>query len=432
MDYNETIDFLYHQLPVFQREGKAAYKANLNNTLALDDYFGHPHQAFRTIHVAGTNGKGSVSHMLCSVLQEAGYKVGLYTSPHLLDMRERIKVNGQMCSQLFVVDFVEYHMDVIQRIKPSFFELMVLMAFRYFQEQKVDVAVVEVGMGGRLDSTNIITPELSVITNIGLDHTQFLGDSLAQIATEKGGIIKPGIPVVIGEKHIDTHPVFERIAVEKNSKLVFAEEQFQFVKNQNAEGKQQLTYTHQNEEVSYFMDLLGSYQKKNLATALTAIEVLKSSFQLSQRNIEIGLKNVIKNTSLLGRWQVLGENPTIICDTGHNKEGLLYVVEQLKRLKAKKLHLVLGLVNEKDAIEILRLFPSDASFYITKANIPRAMPVKDLIEAAGKLNLTYHVEEKVEWALKLVKKNAGMADVIFIGGSTFVVAEALEVLQTSI
>lgn len=429
MNYDETIDFLYHQLPVFQREGKSAYKANLNNTHALDEHFGFPHKSFKTIHVAGTNGKGSVSHMLSSILQHAGYNVGLYTSPHLLDMRERIKVNGLMCSKQFVVDFVAENRTIIDRIKPSFFELMVLMAFRYFEKQKVDIAVVEVGMGGRLDSTNIITPLLSVITNIGLDHTQFLGNSLQQIAGEKGGIIKPEIPVVVGEKDVRTAPVFQNLANTLGSEITFADEQYLWRKSTPTQSGQEIKYLKNGVLEPYTIDLMGSYQKRNLATVLASTDVLKNELNISNDNIHLGLSNIVASTGLLGRWQILSESPKIICDTGHNKEGLEFVIDQLKAVKSTKIHLVLGLVNEKNPIEILSLFPPDSRFYLTEADIPRAMKISFLTEAATQLGLNFTREKNVQNAIQNARFNAKEQDVVFIGGSTFVVAEALELFK---
>jgi len=405
MDFNQTIEFLYKQLPVFQRIGKSAYKDNLDNTHALDTRFGHPHQRFKTIHVAGTNGKGSTSHMLASVLQEAGYNVGLYTSPHLVDMRERIRVNGTMVEQQYVVDFVQDNLEFILELKPSFFELMVLMALTYFESKKVDVAVMEVGMGGRLDSTNIIHPELSVITNIGLDHTQFLGDTLQKIAAEKAGIIKPGIPVVVGERQPEIEQVFIETARKNSSKIVFASD-----------------HPH-----NYQSDLTGIYQQKNIGTALTALGVLNgSSFEFTEEHLRSGLLNVVRNTGLMGRWQVLGQQPPVVCDTGHNKEGLQYVVQQIASTPHKNLHLVLGMVNEKDAEAILNLFPKNATFYLCQPKIPRAMPLARLVEAANKLHLNHTPYETVEMARRAATANACNEDLVFVGGSTFVVAEVLE------
>lgn len=430
MDYEGTLNFLYEQLPVFQREGKSAYKANLNNTHALDAYFKFPHLSYKTIHVAGTNGKGSVSHMLASVLQTAGFKVGLYTSPHLLDMRERMKVNGQMASKKYVVEFVAQHMEIIEEIKPSFFELMVMMAFQYFKEEKVDIAIVEVGMGGRLDSTNVITPLLSVITNIGLDHIQFLGNTISQIAGEKGGIIKSGVPVIIGERKVESECVFKNITKEKGSSLIFAEDEFVFQSSKNGVYRQEIAFLHNTELKSYSIDLLGDYQKKNVATALTALEVLKKNIKFSSKHILHGLAHVVTETGLFGRWQVLAKNPYVVCDTGHNKEGLRYVISQLLEVKCEKIHLILGLVSEKNPEHILRLFPPNAHFYFTKADIPRAMDTAELASAAKSVNLKYVETHGVKHAVQEVLKNANENDLVFIGGSTFVVAEALEYFST--
>lgn len=426
MDYDNTLKYLYEQLPVFQREGKSAYKANLNNTHALDTYFKYPHQSYKTIHVAGTNGKGSVSHMLASVLQEAGLKVGLYTSPHLVDMRERIKVNGEMASKQYVVDFVADNMDMITKIQPSFFELMVMMAFQYFAQEKVDVAIIEVGMGGRLDSTNVITPLLSLITNIGLDHTQFLGNTIAQIATEKGGIIKLGVPVVMGERKAESQNVLQKMADEKQSPLTFAEDEFVFQSSKNILEGQEVNFLHKGIQKQFITDLQGEYQKKNLATVLCALEVLKEQLKILPKNVLDGLCKVAASTGLSGRWQVLGNHPYIVCDTGHNREGLDYVITQLLNVKCDKMHCVLGLVSEKNAAQILSLFPSNAHFHITKANISRAMETKELAAAAQNLKLEFTVNNTVKDAINQALKNAEPNDLVFIGGSTFVVAEALE------
>ncbi len=423
MNFEETVAFLYNQLPVFQRQGKSAYKDNLDNTLALDAYFNHPHQNFKSIHVAGTNGKGSTSHMLASVLQEAGYRVGLYTSPHLVDMRERIKVNGQMMEKDFVVDFVANNSAYIQELKPSFFELMVMMSFEYFKQQKVDVAIMEVGMGGRLDSTNIINPEVSVITNIGLDHTQFLGDTLQKIAGEKAGIIKADIPVVIGESQVETRSVFEQKAASVNAPIYFAQDIYPEVQSTLEGTLQHITLKDQ----TFDLDLLGGYQKQNLRTALVAISILQQKgFSFSVTQIKKGLSQVIANTGLNGRWQVLQQNPLTVCDTGHNKEGLRYVVEQIKQTSYQKLHMVLGMVSDKDAASTLALLPNDAQYYLCQPEIPRAMEVNILAESAQNIGLSFSIHPKVADAIQAAQHAASANDFIFIGGSTFVVAEALE------
>lgn len=426
--YKEVTEWLFSQLPMYQRQGKAAYKDNLDNTLALDAHFKHPHQSFKSIHVAGTNGKGSVSHMIASVLQEAGYKVGLYTSPHLKDFRERIRVNGQMVEKDFVVEFVGNNQDIIGQLQPSFFELTVAMAFQYFAHRKIDVAVIEVGMGGRLDSTNIIKPEISVITNIGLDHTQFLGDSLEKIAVEKGGIIKSKVPVVIGEKQKETEKVFRRLASEKNSEIVFAEEKYSVdygmltidhTLSLNIKSGDDIIY--RNLEV----DQPGLYQMKNTVTALVALEKVQETFSIGENNIRKGLKKVKANTGLLGRWQVLSADPFIICDIAHNEDGLSFVVEQLRQTPHKKLHIVLGMVNDKKADDILSFLPDHAYYYFTRAAIPRALDEQELMAKGFKAGLKGMSYPTVKMALEAAKKRYRKDDLIFVGGSTFVVAEVL-------
>lgn len=429
MNYKETLDWLFNQLPMYQRQGKAAYKANLDNTLDLDKYFGHPHKKFKSIHVAGTNGKGSVSHMLASVLQESGYKVGLYTSPHLKDFRERIKINGQMVSEDFVVQFVHEHAQKFEEIKPSFFEMTVAMAFEYFSVENIDIAVVEVGMGGRLDSTNIINPELSVITNIGLDHTSFLGNSLGEIAIEKAGIIKKNTPVIIGETQDETKPVFDQIANQNNSEIFYADQRLNIDYEMLSLDNKQVFNIKHNDQIIYEnlkLDLLGNYQKKNILTVLTAIELLiKKNFNISKKSIYIGLENVVKNTGLLGRWQVLESNPLIICDTGHNEDGITHVIKQLEQTPHENLHFIFGVVDDKNIETILEMLPKKAMYYFTKANLPRALDQEILKEKALKYQLNGSSYKTVSEALKNAKKNASLNDLIFIGGSTFVVAEVV-------
>ena len=405
MNYQETLDWLYAQLPMYQRVGQSAYKANLDNTYKLSTYLHHPEKAFKSIHVAGTNGKGSTSHMLASVLQEAGYKVGLYTSPHLKDFRERIRVSGEMIPKRSVSSFIKKHQIFFEANQLSFFEMTVGLAFDYFRKEKVDIAVVEVGMGGRLDSTNILIPEVSVITNIGWDHTQFLGDTLEKIAREKAGIIKEGIPVVIGETLPETKPIFQEKAKEKFAAIVFAEDVL---------------------HPFYLSDLKGSYQKMNQKTVLTTLEILKQKgWKISEKNIEKGLLDVTKNTGLQGRWQVLRTAPKVICDTAHNKEGLTIVLEQLLREKYEKLHIVLGVVNDKDLSKVLPLFPQQATYYFCAPKIPRAMPVEQLHRNANEYGLHGKNYESVKKAYKKALQAALPKDFIYIGGSTFVVAEVL-------
>ncbi len=429
MNYQETLDWLFSQLPMYQRQGKAAYKADLNNTLELDKYFSHPHRNFKSIHVAGTNGKGSVSHMLASVLQESGYKVGLYTSPHLKDFRERIRINGEMVSEDFVVKFIEDHKLKFEEIHPSFFEMTVAMAFDYFAKENIDIAVVEVGMGGRLDSTNIIQPDLSIITNIGFDHTAFLGNSLSDIAGEKAGIIKNKIPVVIGETNKETQPVFDSKAKEMKSPIYFADQYYQADYSMlTMDSKQSFNIKKDGKSIynDLKLDLLGSYQKKNLFTVLQSLTILGDlNYSISYESMYEGLKNVSKNTGLRGRWDILEHNPMLVCDTAHNKEGLTYVIEQIKQTAYENLHMVFGVVDDKNIDAILGLLPKDAHYYFTKANIPRALDQNILKSKAEKYNLMGEDFKDVASALRNAKKNAGFNDLIFIGGSTFVVAEVL-------
>ncbi|HKK68854.1 MAG TPA: folylpolyglutamate synthase/dihydrofolate synthase family protein, partial [Bacteroidales bacterium] len=413
---------------MYQRSGKAAYKANLDNTLALDKYFGHPHRKFRTIHVAGTNGKGSVSHMLASVLQSAGYRTGLYTSPHLLDFRERIKIDGKMISETDVVHFVDQHRGVLERISPSFFEMTVAMAFDYFARKEVDVAVVEVGMGGRLDSTNIITPDLSVITNIGLDHTMFLGDTLAAIAGEKAGIIKSGVPVVIGRFQGEIADVFREKAFKKRTSLFFSSEMVEMKGSSISGDEQRITLKSGFGQNTYHLPLLGGYQQENLRTVLAALNIMSRSwYDLSVDYVFNGIKNVIKNTGLAGRWQKLSDNPLVVCDAGHNVDGIREVVRQLEASGREKIHIVLGMVNDKDVKSVLALLPENARYYFTKAAIPRAMDEKLLQDEAKNYGLSGEAWGNVRLAIESAKKNASDNDLIFIGGSTFVVGEALEI-----
>ena len=428
MNYQETINYLFNQLPMFQRTGKAAYKANLDTTLALDSYFEHPHQNFKCIHVAGTNGKGSVSHTLASVLQSAGYKVGLYTSPHLRDFRERVKINGEMIPEDAVVDFVASHNKKFEELSPSFFEMTVALAFDYFAKEKVDIAVIEVGLGGRLDSTNIIDPLLSVITNISFDHTSLLGNSIPVIAGEKAGIIKNNTPVVIGEKHEETMPVFVDKSSSKSAPILFAEDEYEFVDSDLEDNYRNITFKdlHTSKQIFLSSDLLGVYQIKNIRTALVAINQLNQiGFNLSEEIIKEGISKIVEQTSLMGRWQRLGDNPRIICDTGHNVAGVSEILKQLGSLEYDKLHMVIGMVDDKDIDEVLSLLPKNAVYYFTKASIPRALNEVLLKEKATKFQLNGDTYENVSEALLAAKMNADKSDLIFVGGSTFVVAEVV-------
>ncbi|WP_298555485.1 folylpolyglutamate synthase/dihydrofolate synthase family protein [uncultured Algibacter sp.] len=405
MTYQDTLNWMFSQLPMYQRQGKTAFKKDLSNTIKLAKYLANPEEKFKSIHVAGTNGKGSSSHMLASILQEAGYKVGLYTSPHLKDFRERIKINGQEVSKQFVIGFIERNRAFFEANKLSFFEMTVGMAFEYFAKQKVDFAVVEVGLGGRLDSTNIITPEVSVITNIGLDHTQFLGDTREAIAFEKGGIIKKGVPVVIGETQKETISVFKGLAKTNNSKIVFADKVI---------------------SKKYKSDLIGSYQSKNIKTVVQTIhELQKLGFNISENNITQGLLKVVKNTRLLGRWQVLNAVPKVVCDTGHNREGLRHVMQQLSNESFESLHIVFGVVNDKDLSTIADLLPKNATYYFCKPSILRGLNEKELKQKLSKFGILGKAYGTVNEAYNSALKNAKNNDLIFIGGSTFVVAEII-------
>ena len=426
MNYKETVDYLFAQLPMFQRQGKAAYKANLDNTLALDAYFNHPHKRFKTIHVAGTNGKGSTSHMLAAILAEAGYKTGLYTSPHLKDFRERIKINGHMIPENEVVDFVASHKIIFQELKPSFFEMTVALAFDYFAREKVDIAIIEVGLGGRLDSTNIISPLVSVITNIGLDHTDLLGDTIELIAAEKAGVIKPNTPVVISQSQTEIVELFQNKAQSVGASIHFADQIYKVtaLELENYSQRKFSVTSANGQTSSYLLDLPGIYQQKNLAGVLNTIDIVKSKgYNITQKNIEDGLANAAKTTGLKGRWQVLSNTPVTICDTGHNVDGIKEILLQLAQLKYNRLHVVFGMVGDKNVDGVLELMPKDAIYYFTKASIPRAMDEKILEEKAAKFGLRGTTYPNVETAAKFAKKNAQTNDLIFIGGSTFIVAD---------
>jgi dihydrofolate synthase/folylpolyglutamate synthase len=427
MDYQETLEYLFRQLPMFQRIGAAAYKANLNNSFELDNYFGHPHKLFKSIHIAGTNGKGSVSHILAAVIQNAGYKTGLYTSPHLKDFRERIKINGIEIPEQYIIDFVEKHRVAFGPIMPSFFELTMAMAFKYFADENVDVALIETGLGGRLDSTNIITPVLSVITNISKDHTQFLGDTLRLIAGEKAGIVKNSIPVVIGETQAEVLDVFVSKAVLEKSPLYIADQVFQIDYALNSIDEKQVFQVYKHSNLVYpnlKLDLLGLYQKKNVMTILQAIDILNNKgFKIENEAIYSGFENATKITGFKGRWQTIGHNPRIICDTGHNEAGIAEIVKQIETIPYKKLHIVFGVVEDKNIDAILEMMPKNAGYYFTKANIPRALDEKLLMQKAGLKGLRGDCYPTVEKALQIAKQNAEKEDFIFIGGSTFVVAE---------
>ncbi len=432
MNYEQTLEYLFTQLPMFSRVGAAAYKADLTNTIKLCEALGNPQHQFKSIHIAGTNGKGSTSHMLASILQTAGYKTGLYTSPHLVDFRERIKIDGIYCSKEFVVDFTEKIKPLIEAIQPSFFEITVAMAFSYFAEQKVDIAVIEVGLGGRLDSTNIITPEVSVITNIGLDHTQFLGNTIPEIAGEKAGIIKKDIPCVISEYTAETRPVFDAAA--SHTSICYAPGVYSI---QNAK------YAHESLQVdlinnvtgatnTYSLDLNGSYQAKNVLGVLTTIDILQTKgWKITHENIATGLSQVKLNTGLYGRWQVIGNNPTTVVDVAHNVAGIQTLLAQIALLHYNQLHLVFGMVKDKDIDSVLALLPAHATYYFTKAQIERAIDAHELQEKAGTYGLQGNKYVTVNEAIAAAKKQAQPNDLIVVCGSVFLVGEIEGIIPSS-
>ena len=405
MNYKATTSWMFSRLPMYQQQGGAAYKKDLSRTLKLAAQLNHPERKFKAVHVGGTNGKGSTAHMIAAVLQESGYKVGLYTSPHLKDFRERIRVNGALVSEQFVVEFIAHHKSFLEQHQLSFFEMTVGMAFSYFEKENVDIAIIEVGLGGRLDSTNIIAPEVSVITNIGLDHTQFLGDTLQEIAKEKAGIIKKNTPIVIGETQEEIQSIFRQKANTLNAEIYFAD-----------------VSVHRTCASS----LQGSYQQKNIKTTLQTLKLLQGrGYKISEEHIQKGLLNVQKNTGLRGRWEVLSETPKIICDTAHNKEGLSLVLNQLQNQSYKSLHIVLGMVRDKSVERLLSLFPTNATYYFCKPDIPRGLDTEELAQifiSKGYFGQRY---SSVNEALVAAKQAASLEDIIFVGGSTFVVAEVL-------
>lgn len=424
MNYQETLDYLFNSMPMFQQIGSQAYKEGLENTYALDQYFNHPHRRYKTVHVAGTNGKGSCSHTLAAILQSAGYKVGLYTSPHLVDFRERIRVNGVPVDEEYVIRFVEEHRTFFEPLYPSFFELTTAMAFLYFAEAKVDVAIIEVGLGGRLDCTNIIHPDLSLITNISLDHTQLLGDTLAKIAYEKAGIIKPGIPVVIGETTPETKPVFIKQAKEENAPIYFAEEERYL---QSASVNEQYEWVYQAKDYPNLLgELRGLYQLSNTNTVLSVVaHLIKIGYQIKEEDVREGFGKVSELTGLMGRWQRLQEHPDLICDTGHNVAGMSFIVEQLKHIPYKHLHIVIGMVDDKDISGVLALLPSNATYYFTKASVKRALPENELKRQANAMGLQGHAYPDVATAVQAAQKESLPEDLIFVGGSSFIVADLL-------
>lgn len=427
MSYQQILDYLYAQLPMYHRIGAVAYKKDLGNTYALLEHLGNPQQKFQSIHVGGTNGKGSTSHMLSAILQAKGFKTGLYVSPHYRDFRERIKINGQYISRQFVIDFVEKMKPIIAEVQPSFFELTVAMAFEYFAQRKVDVAVIEVGLGGRLDSTNVITPVLSVITNISFDHMQFLGDTLPEIAAEKAGIIKPGVPVVIGETHPESAPVFMATAIEKNAPITFADQHVQV--NLLAENLSHSFFEVLNDGMVLYPDLAvnlhGNYQILNVQTVLQAVSKLPKAWEIDDQAIATGLKDLVPLTRFMGRWQLLGQNPTIIADSAHNEAGIQLAMQQLVKIPRQKLHLVIGVVRDKDLAKMLPQLPADGIYYFAKPDIPRGLEAEVLQKAAAEQGRKGKAYSSVKNALKAARRHAQKDDLIYVGGSIFVLAEIL-------
>ena len=433
MNYAQTLEYLFTQLPMFSRVGAAAYKPDLTNTIKLCEALGNPQQQFKSIHVAGTNGKGSTSHMLASILQTAGYKTGLYTSPHLVDFRERIKIDGVYCSKEFVVEFTEKIKPLIATIQPSFFEITVAMAFSYFAEQKVDIAVIEVGLGGRLDSTNIITPEVSIITNIGLDHTQFLGDTIPQIAGEKAGIIKKDVPCIVSEYTEETKPVFDAAAI--HTSLAYGSELYSVLNTKYAHDFLAVEVLYKKTEViqTYQLDLNGSYQAKNIQGVLGAVGILKTKgWQISNQHILDGLSYVKKNTGLYGRWQMIGTNPTTVVDVAHNVAGIQTLLAQIKLVNHQQLHIVFGMVKDKDIDSVLALLPIQATYYFTQAQIERAIDANELQQKAGQHGLTGNVFAHVNEAISAAQKQAQVADLIVVCGSVFLVGEIEGIIPSTV
>ena len=438
MTYQETCQYLFNQMPMFEKQGSAGYKEGLTNTVLLDEHLGHPHQSYATIHIAGTNGKGSCSHTLAAILQQCGYKVGLYTSPHLIDFRERIRINGEPISERYVVDFVERERSFFEPLHPSFFEVTTAMAFQYFKDKEVDIAVIEVGLGGRLDCTNIITPILSIITNISFDHTQFLGDALAKIAAEKAGIIKRGIPIIIGEANDETRPVFSAKAQELNAPIEFAEDYNEVISAECIPGGGMLYHTRNNGDLHG--DLSGSYQEKNMNTSLAAVyQLVRSGYlcecqkphnlEKSRKEMLYAINHVAEMTGLMGRWQVMQQNPKVVCDTGHNVGGWQYLSKQLEQQQCQQMHIIFGMVSDKDVNSVLELLPKNAIFYFTKADNHRAINETDLQHLAAQHGLKGESYPSVHEAYTQCMKNALRDDFIFVGGSSYVVGDFLKIFN---
>lgn len=430
MNYAEALEFLFSSLPMYQRVGKVAYKSNLDNTLELDEYFEHPHRSFATVHIAGTNGKGSVAHMLAAVMQSAGYRTGLYTSPHMKDFRERIRINGEKIPEPQVTGFVNRHQEIIRKVSPSFFEMTVAMSFDYFRQNGVDIAVVETGMGGRLDSTNIVTPVLSLITNIGMDHSQFLGDTLYKIAGEKAGIIKKGVPVVVGQTQEEIKVVFERKCRESGSSLYFADREYRVVLSLASLNNTQIMQLEKNGRPyldSLELDLMGMYQQKNIVSCIKAIDLLvEAGWKLDEDHIRRGVAAVRELTGLRGRWEILGANPLVVADTAHNRDGIREILQQIRGMAWKDLHIVFGMVDDKDPGPILSQLPGKARYYFTQSSLPRAMDREKLARKALEHGLYGKICPSPARALEIARESAGPEDLIFVGGSTFVVAEVLD------
>lgn len=439
MDYEQTLDYLYHALPMYHRVGASAYKADIGHTVALMEHLGHPEQQFRSVHVAGTNGKGSVSHLLASVLQQCGYRVGLYTSPHLVDFRERIRIDGIMIERDEVSRFVAQHHAVFETLELSFFEMTVGMAFDHFARHHVDIAVIEVGMGGRLDSTNVITPLLSVITNIGLDHTQFLGTTLEQIAVEKAGIIKPGVPVVVGETQAETAPVFRAEAARKGAPLMFADQRYRFVASDaRADASDTLRGVLMRDGISWISGiespLSGSYQTKNLATLAAVVAQLEPVMKekmggifrpISTEGIRTGIARVVSDTGLHGRWEVIGRQPLTVCETAHNADGIAAMLQKLQQMHYGRLHLIYGCVNDKDYAKILQMLPAEAERYYTQPSVPRRLAVEELSRQASAMGLGGKSYDNVHEAIRAARHAAADEDLVLVTGSIFLVADAL-------
>lgn len=434
MNYRETLDYLFNSLPMYHRVGQAAYKADIGNTVRLMAHLGNPETKFKSIHVAGTNGKGSVSHLLASILQQAGYKVGLYTSPHLVDFRERIRINGEMIGEESVVDFVERHKAFMQTLDMSFFEMTVGLAFDFFARERVEVAVVEVGMGGRLDSTNVIRPDMCIVTNIGFDHTQFLGDTLAKIATEKAGIFKPGALLVVGESHPETRPVFERKAAECGGRIHFADDRYRIVEAPHPPrlDNTELHFSVQRDGMTLHDGLVcplaGSYQRHNLATLFQALELLpEAGYHFTDEQVAAGIAGVVSQTGLHGRWERIGERPLTICETAHNADGIRTMLQRLAEMPYQRLHLIYGCVNDKDFRTILKMLPQErVTYYYTRPSVPRGLPVEQLTAAAAELGMPGEAFPMVKEAMAAAREAADpVSDVVLVTGSIFLVADAL-------